>query len=283
MLNVLSKWFDRLEDIWETPRRQRITGSFIVLMYILSIVVIEINQFGWMVDRLRPYIPASHLSAIQMAFTLLLVFEVIGLVLSIVRSVSVSVGKQFQIFSLILLRDTFNELSHFTEPLVWSEISLSLRPIVSTACGALLIFVVLGVYSRVQRPRSITRDEQDTASFIVMKKVIALFLLVSFIGICLSGIYGMVVGNRDVAVFGSFYTLLIFCDILIVLISLRYSSSYHVAFRNSGYAVATVLIRIALLAPLEICAALGFGASVFALGITFAYNTFAPDLYPEDS
>ncbi len=33
--------------------------------------------------------------------------------------------------------------------------------------------------------------------------------------------------------------MLIFADVLVVLISLRYSASYHVVFRNSGLAVAT--------------------------------------------
>ena len=38
--------------------------------------------------------------------------------------------------------------------------------------------------------------------------------------------------------------------VLIVLISLRYSSTYNVVFRNSGYALATVFIRLALIALL---------------------------------
>lgn len=77
-----------------------------------------------------------------------------------------------------------------------------------------------------------------------------------------------------VSVFEHFYTLLIFSDIFIVLISLRYSSSYHVAFRNSGFAVSTVLIRLALIAPAEISAGVGIGAILFALGVTWSYNSF---------
>jgi hypothetical protein len=73
---------------------------------------------------------------------------------------------------------------------------------------------------------------------------------------------------------------LIFTDILVVLVSLRYSSEYRVVFRYSGFAAATVLIRLALTAPPYVNAALGFGAALFALGLTLAYNAFSPVLAP---
>jgi hypothetical protein len=61
-----------------------------------------------------------------------------------------------------------------------------------------------------------------------------------------------------------------------VLISLRYSASYHVVFRNSGLAVATVLLRLALTAPPPWSGLLGVVALVFALGLTLAYGRIAP-------
>jgi len=64
--------------------------------------------------------------------------------------------------------------------------------------------------------------------------------------------------------------------VLVVLVSLRYSSTYHVVFRNSGFAIATVLIRLALIAPAPINALLGVSSALFALGLTVAYNAFAP-------
>jgi len=74
--------------------------------------------------------------------------------------------------------------------------------------------------------------------------------------------------------FKTFYTVLIFSDVLIVLISLRYTATYHVVFRNSGFALATVTLRIALAAPVYINVLLGIAASAFILGLTYAYNTF---------
>ena len=72
--------------------------------------------------------------------------------------------------------------------------------------------------------------------------------------------------------FEIFYTLLIFADVLIVLISMRYSIAYPVVFRYFGFAVATVLIRLALTAPRFIDAGLGIVAALFAVGLTWVYN-----------
>lgn len=71
--------------------------------------------------------------------------------------------------------------------------------------------------------------------------------------------------------------MLIFADVLVVLISLRYNASYRVVFRNSGLAVATLLLRVSLVAPPPWAGAIGLGAGVFAVGLTLAFNHFASE------
>ena len=78
--------------------------------------------------------------------------------------------------------------------------------------------------------------------------------------------------GEEQSFFEIFYTLLIFADILIVLISLRYSVAYPVVFRYFGFAVATVMIRLALTAPRVVDAALGVTATLFAIGLTWVFN-----------
>ena len=79
-------------------------------------------------------------------------------------------------------------------------------------------------------------------------------------------------------VFPTFYTILIFDDFLLVLISLRYTATYHLLFRNSGFALVTLLIRVALSSPPYVNVALGVIAALFCLGLVWAYNRFVPDL-----
>ena len=268
--------FDWIELHLESKQGLKFFATVLVSCFVAAIVIIELNRRQLVPEPLASHFSLSHLAAIEQAFNLLLGLEVVSLILSLSHSVTRSVGKQFEVLSLILLRDTFKEFSHFNEPLVWAQIAPSLGNIVASAVGALLIFVVLGFFYKTQQSHPISTDEKVRSHFILAKKLIALLLLFSFAGICVHDLWGYFAYGRPENVFASFYTLLVFSDVLVVLISLRYSAQYEVSFRNSGYAVATVLIRLALIAPTVLGAVIGVGTTLFALGISLAYNAFAP-------
>ncbi len=101
-----------------------------------------------------------------------------------------------------------------------------------------------------QRHQVITRDEGEQASFVAVKKAIALVLLAALVIIGVEAVVSQGLSweatNRF---FQVFYTLMIFADVLVVLTSLRFSTAYTVVFRYFGFAVATILIRLALTAP----------------------------------
>lgn len=270
--------FDWIELHMESQGGLKFFATILVSFFILAIVVIELNRRNFLPEPFSSTFSRTHLAAIEQAFNLVLALEVISLIFSLVHSVTRSVGKQFEILSLILLRDTFKEFSHFHEPLMWAEVKPALLPMVASAAGALVIFVILGFFYKSQKSHPITSDEKIRSSFILAKKIIALLLFFSFVGICIADLAAFFYKGHPENAFATFFTLLIFSDVLIVLISLRYSSQYLVSFRNSGFAVATVLIRLALIAPVQMTAMIGVGTALFALGISLAYNTFAPTI-----
>lgn len=277
VLHSASRSFERLERGWESQRAQRFIGSLLVVSFLGALLVIELNLHGWLAPFSR-WLPRNHFYAVETAFTLLLLVEVAGLIFVLERSVSSAVGKQIEILSLILLRQSFKEFIYFDEPITWDQVRESLVPMTSDAIGALLIFVVLGFYYRMQRHIPITADAEDQANFVAAKRLVALGLLMTFIAVGIGELVSMLSEGRAPLFFEKFYTIMIFTDVLIVLISLCYSSTYHVVFRNSGYALATVFIRLALIAPPPFNAALGLGTALFALGLTMSYNTLAPAL-----
>ncbi|HEV2735443.1 MAG TPA: hypothetical protein VGV85_11435 [Longimicrobiaceae bacterium] len=281
-LRAAAALFDRLETAWEGPAAQRRMGTLLVAAFLASVVAIELNRRGWLPADTLPWLTINHLGAIYVAFTLLLFAEVVGLVFALARSVADSVGKQFELLSLILLRKAFLEFAELPEPIRWEDVSPAIPHIAADIGGALLIFVVLGFYYRVQRHLPITADPDDRASFVAAKKLIAVVLLAAFFALVMRDAWSILEGRGTGAVFETFYTVLIFCDVLVVLVSLRYSSRYAVVFRNSGFAAATVLIRLALTAPAPFNALLGLGAALFALGLSLAYNTFAPVLAEQE-
>ena len=103
---------------------------------------------------------------------------------------------------------------------------------------------------KLQKHRDFTSNENEVKRFIIIKKALSLILI--FIFLTFDSILWFFGHKETTNFFSKFYTVLIFSDIFIVLVSLRYSFSYAVLFRNSGFAFTTVIIRIALTAPVYI-------------------------------
>lgn len=276
LYSLIDRLFDKLEKIWESIYTQRIVTDLLVLAFVIGLIVIELNRKGVLPETLSEWVPRNHFYAVGLAFTLLLFLEAIGLVFALAHSVADSLGKQFQVLSLILLRKPFKEFIYFDEPITWTQVSSPVLHILADASGALLIFVALGFYYHVQQHRPITKDTLEQFRFTAAKKLVSLLLLTLFVMIGVNHLRSYLVQGSINSFFDTFYTLLIFSDVLIVLISLRYSSTYKVVFRNSGFALVTVVIRLALTAPPYIDVGLGLCAAILALGFTLAYNAFEP-------
>lgn len=246
-------------------------GNLLVLVFVGSLLLIEAARIG-----LLPGIgiPSNHFYAVKITFDLLLFIEVLSLVFSLSGSVANAMGKQFEILSLILLRQTFKEFVHFEEPIDWGHASGSITNILSDAFGALLIFALVSIYYAMQKHRRLTDNAEHLASFVVAKKILALVLFIVFVAIAVHDSYVWLTLGKGYNFFDVFYTVLIFSDILLVLISLRYNSTYSVVFRNSGFAVVTVIIRLALTAPPYWNVGIGCFAVAMGIGLTFFYNQF---------
>jgi ABC-type multidrug transport system fused ATPase/permease subunit len=279
--NTINKTFDQVEHAFEGASGQRRIGTLMVAVFLLGLTGIQLNRFGLLPPQIASITPTNHLEAIELVFTLLLVFEVLSLLFSLVYSVSISVGKQVEILSLVLLRDIFKEISNLHEPIIWKEVSGLVLDISALAFGALVIFVILNYYYRQIHQEPLSPDDKETASFIIAKKLIALLMMIGFLVILAYNWWFSLFYGAKNQTFESFYTLLVFSDILIMLFSMRYGSSYRVAFRNSGFAVSTLLIRVALITPPLYSAMLGVGCALLVLGIRVAYNYYMPSSYQQ--
>ncbi len=279
VLQNSEKLFDALHERWERLATQRRIATALVLVFVVGLLLVEVRRLQWLPESISGRLPANHFEAILLPFTLLLLAEVISLVFALAESVAMAVGKQLEIMSLILVRQSFKELTFFPEPIVWDttsgEISRRVLFIISDGLGALVIFGLLVIYFRLQTHQPISQDPDDRSSFVAAKKLIAVLLLLSLAIIAVEVSWLWVSTGQEPSFFEIFYTLLIFADVLIVLISLRYSVAYPVVFRYFGFAVATVLIRLALTAPRVVDAGLGVTATLFAIALTWVYNRTA--------
>jgi hypothetical protein len=276
-LRPVVRVYDTVNGWWNRLVTSRGLGFVLSGAFVGALMLVQLNRFGLLSPVLSRLVPTNHFAAIAVAFWLLLFMEVLALVFVLPQSVANSVGKQFELFSLILLREAFLEFAAFGEPIDWVHGGHAIVIVVARMVGAFLIFVVLGVYYRLQHHRPITTDEREQAGFVATKKAIALVLLAAFVCLAVADVWQFVHGLPTFEFFEVFYTTLIFSDVLIVLVSLAYTSGYQVVFRNSGFAAATVLIRLALTAPPLISVALGVGAALFAVALSAAYNSFGAE------
>lgn len=261
--------FDYLHKRWESESTNKAISNIVIVFFSLGLLVVLLAYLGIHIFEK----PVSAFFAIELAFNALLVFEVIGLIFLIPYSVADSVGKQFEIISLLLLRDAFKEFGHNLDDFHWDAAFIQeFAPIVSDAFGAILLFLITGLFYRSQRHAKITRSYEEQQRFIKIKKLISVYLTISFICLGIYEIIGAYQLNQAVNSLKLFYNLLIFSDIFILLFSLRYSTKYLNLFRYSSFALATVFLRLTLSAPAYFNVILAVTVGLMVLLVTYIYN-----------
>ncbi|WDP90598.1 MAG: hypothetical protein HUN04_13200 [Desulfobacter sp.] len=268
-------WFDTFNAFWHRESTHKRVSAVLILIFLAALAVIEANRRGWLAQPLAAQVPVSHYMAINLAFLLVLVIEILSMIFALPGSMSRALGKQFEILALIFLRNAFKELAVLPEPISLSHHNEVLWHILSYGFGAVTIFALLGVYSAMQeRLDKALKPGPSLDRFIAAKKNVALCMVIVFctMGIANTGLKAS--GQPGFHFFQSFYTVLIFSDILMVLLAQAFLPRFPAVFRNSGFALATLLIRLSLTAPAYINVLIGLSSVVLALCLTLVYNKF---------
>ena len=195
----------------------------------------------------------SPLSALYTPFSILLVYEVYQLIRTIPDSFSSSVGKQYEIATLLVVRDILKRLSEVESSEGW-EISSDVGFLLVECAAFLALFYTSLTYFRMSK--NTVKGEETTgevAVFIEAKRGVANIMLLVFL---LTAAYSFMtwVGsvqdgggsvNRTIF-FLDFFTFLILADILILLISYWFYTDFGNLARNTGFVLSTVIIRVAI-------------------------------------
>ena len=272
LLDLVNQTYHPLNDFWESRRTNYFLSGMLVTVFVLCMVVASFNYFGWLpagwlLGRIH------FLQAVEVSFTLLLFFEMISLVFVIPQSIANSIGKQIEILSLVLLRSSFKEFSHYNFQMPLQSQLESVYKMVSDGVGALLVFWLLSTYYGVQRHRAITQ-QGDRQQFVALKQFIALLVLATLLGLSGYDLLHLLRNGVWTQSVDRFYLILIFADLLFMLVAFRYTLHYPDIFRYSAFVLVTVFIRFSLLAPVYYNALLSLFSVLFAIAVVHFHNVF---------
>jgi hypothetical protein len=271
--------FDKAHHALEHPATQRCMSACVFWIFIAALAGVGAKRLGMLPAGFVLYVPHSFLEAINLALTLILVLELLSLVFAISCSLSRALAKQFQILGLILLRNAFKELTHLHDPINLALDWESVLHIGILGAAALVIFICLGLYHYLPQA-TVQLESEMRMRYVLSKKMLGLVLLAIFVYTGLNDLWIFLGTGNSTRFFETIYTVLIFADVALVLIAQRYMQSFHALFRNAGFVLATLLIRIALGTAPPWDALIGICAMLYTLALTWAIARFDPRTMP---
>lgn len=277
-MNLFYLTFEKIFSTVFAPRIQKIIEKVILLLAALGFVIhlglIFLKAQGIIFfSPLYPELFNDPISAIYTPFSLILIYEIYLLLFYLPRSFTSCVSKQFEIISLIVIRKIFKDIPQMDLADNWMSSSHNLELIVDLL-GFLILFLLIFLFNKSkQRLPKEAVENSRLLKFIASKKIVSVMLF-GVLGVMLLSnlsqwIYGVFnqqnLLNLDSLFFNQFFTLLILADVVILLISFRYTEEYSKLIRNTGFIIATILIRLSFSAE-------GYLTMVLILtGVSFAY------------
>ncbi len=285
ILNPLSRSFDKAVD----GRRLRYLERGVVVAasvgFLLHLGLIAAVRNG--LAEVLPWenLDRNYLHAVYTPFTLILFYEVLQLALALPSSLTSSIAKQFEIVSLIVVRRVFKDIGEFEHLDHWFDEFATSVGVLTDMLGALGMFLLVALFHQFRRRHQPPGNADDLASFIAFKKVLALLLATTLIGLATFNLatwaVGVATGDAsstepakplDLYFFPEFFELMIFADVLLLLVSIAYYEQYEYVFRNAGFVISTVLLRASLTSPKPYDLVVALVAMLFGLAVLLVFN-----------
>lgn len=232
-----------------------------IASFIIHLLLIGLVDLHWLQINDTSGLLKNPIVAIYTPFSFILIYEVYLLVHYLPRSITLYIGKQYEIITLIVIRRIFKDLSKLEFTSDWFTTKNDLQFTYDIIAVLLLFFLILIFYrlnsKKVEKSDQISASSKEIINFITMKKVIATFLVPLFLVLAtlnfghwinenFFSISLMVGSMRDInkIFFDDFFTVLILTDVLLLLISLLHTDEFNKVIRNSGFIISTILIKI---------------------------------------
>lgn len=243
----------------------------------------------------------NYLHAVYTPFSFILFYEVLLLVLALPGSHTTSIGKLYEIISLITVRRVFKDIGAFEDPDQWLDNAGMAREVLASdaarlvlidMAGAFLMFALVTAFSTVRRRVRHAEASDDLSAFVRLKKALALVMAGLFVGLAGWSLVRWVVGHLpgsagagielDRFFFPEFFECMIFVDVFLFIVSIRYYERYEYVFRNAAFVISTVVLRLSLSTPKPLDVGLSLLAMVYGLVVLSVFAFFTSVTRPAD-
>ena len=220
----------------------------------------------------------NPISAIYTPFSFILVYEAFLLIYYLPRSFTTSVGKQYEIMSLILIRKIFKDIPEVNLDGNWL-INQNNVQLIYDLSGILLVFFLILIFRKLKERLPQLSVNKNLERFINYKRIISLILVPVLTTLCLISFFDWYNGvfsnqpfddNLNYLFFVDFFTILILVDVFILLISFQYTERYSQLIRNTGFIISTILLRLSFSATgitsiILLVSGIAFGIIILAI------------------
>jgi hypothetical protein len=277
---ALNALFDKLYSDRNQRQLDRLVVKVSATGFIAHLALVFLSRTLASPAPLIAAVGKNYLSAIYTPFSFILFYEVLMLIGALPQSTTQSIAKQYEIVSLIFIRSFFKEIAELRGLNELVSLSPEAWPVfLSLGAGLLMFFLVTAFLHAARRRGDDERPEAELLElkkFISRKKVIALGLTILLLAVAVQRVIEFVGAPARVKINSFFYTdvftVMIFTDVLIVILSLAVSDRYELVFRNGAFVISTILIRFSLTASWPYGALLALMGMVFGIGTLLIYN-----------
>ena len=271
--------------------------GFIIHILLISLHHLDVFNSGIFGGKLF----ASPIAALYTPFSFILVYEAYLLIYYLHKSFTTSIGKQFEIISLLVIRGIFKDISNLdiNQHLIYYPKNLNL---IADITGFMILFFLIFLFYKLKNNcKPIKEVPGKTDRFIFYKKAISIVLVpILILAACISltNWVSIFINNPEAALnelsiinqvfYHDFFTILILADVLILIISFRYTERYSHLIRNSGFIISTILIRISfscegVLKISMIVVSLLFGVIILKIHNMLIETEIQPDTMDENA
>lgn len=280
MSAMLSGIFDKIYSERRRKQLDRLVVDVSVVGFIAHLALVFLSRTLASPPAIIAAVGTSYLSAIYTPFSFILFYEVLMLIGALPESTTQSIARQYEIVSLIFIRSFFKEIAELRGVSELTSFSAETWPVLLNVSAGLVMFLLVTVFLHAARRRGEENRPQsvldELQKFIARKKAIALGLTVVLLGVAVQRMIEFVAAPARINLNAFFYTdvftVMIFTDVLIVILSLAVSDRYELVFRNAAFVISTILIRFSLTASWPYGALLALMGMVFGIATLFIYN-----------